>query len=89
MDWRDSKASMPTSTTWKQGSKAARVQRMSAVLNDGPSPSVAMVQAESDACYRMPAKAFRDEIDRRGRFYELLTRYAHALAWRGHAVHHL
>jgi CRP-like cAMP-binding protein len=52
---------------------------MSAVMNDGPSPSATMVQAESDTCYRMPAKAFRDEMDRHGRFHELMTRYAHAL----------
>jgi CRP-like cAMP-binding protein len=52
---------------------------ISAILNHGPSPSVAMVQAESDACYRMPVEAFRAEMDRRGAFYDLLTRYAHAL----------
>ena len=52
---------------------------MSAIMGDGASPSATMVQAECDACYRMPVKAFRAEMDRRGRFYELLTRYALAL----------
>lgn len=52
---------------------------MSAVLNGDPSPSAAMVQAEADTCYRMPADAFRSEMDRRGPFHDLLTRYAQAL----------
>ena len=43
------------------------------------SPSASMVQAEMDVCYRMTADAFRREMDRRGAFYELLTRYAQAL----------
>jgi CRP-like cAMP-binding protein len=50
-----------------------------AVLNDGPSPSISMVQAESNVCYTMPVQAFRDEMDRRGAFYGLMTRYTHAL----------
>ena len=52
---------------------------MSAVLNGDPSPSAATVQGEMDTCYRMPADAFREEMDRRDAFYELLTRYAQAL----------
>jgi CRP-like cAMP-binding protein len=51
----------------------------SAVLNDGPSPSAAMVQAEMRTCYRMSVQAFRDEMNRSGRFSRLMTRYAHAL----------
>lgn len=35
-----------------------------------------MVQAASGTCYRMSAAAFRREMDRRGAFYELLTRWA-------------
>jgi CRP-like cAMP-binding protein len=51
----------------------------SAVLNGAPSPSAAMVQAETDTCYRMPADVFREEIDRRNSFHDLMTRYAQAL----------
>ena len=52
---------------------------MSAALNRDPSPSATMVQAETDTCYTMSAAAFRKEMDRRGAFYELLTRYGQAL----------
>jgi CRP-like cAMP-binding protein len=52
---------------------------MSAVLNGDPSPAASMVQAETDECYTMSGKAFRQEMDRRGAFYELLTRYGQAL----------
>jgi CRP-like cAMP-binding protein len=52
---------------------------MSAALNRDPSPSASMVQAETDICYTMSAQAFRQEMDRRGAFYELLTRYGQAL----------
>jgi CRP-like cAMP-binding protein len=52
---------------------------MSAALNRDPSPSAAMVQAEIDTCYTMSAAAFRREMDRRGAFYDLLTRYGQAL----------
>jgi CRP-like cAMP-binding protein len=38
-----------------------------------------MVQAEIDTCYTMSAQAFRKEMDRRGAFYDLLTRYGQAL----------
>ena len=41
-------------------------------------PSAAMVQAESEICYRLPAAVFRSELDRGGRFAELVTRYTHA-----------
>jgi CRP-like cAMP-binding protein len=36
------------------------------------------VQGEADICYRMPAEAFRKEMDRHGAFYELLLDYAQA-----------
>jgi CRP-like cAMP-binding protein len=49
---------------------------MSGALNGDPSPSVTMVQAETDTCYRMSAAAFRAEMDRHDDFYTLLTRYA-------------
>jgi CRP-like cAMP-binding protein len=52
---------------------------MFAALNRDPSPSAAMVQAESDTCYTMSADAFRQEMDRHGAFYDLLTRYGQAL----------
>jgi len=43
-----------------------------------PAPSVSMVQAATDICYRLPAARFREEMDRRGAFHALLTRYMHA-----------
>jgi CRP-like cAMP-binding protein len=52
---------------------------MSTVLNGDLSPSASMVQAETDICYRMSSDAFRDEMERRGPFYTLLTRYGQAL----------
>jgi len=52
---------------------------MSAALNREPSPAATMVQAETDMCYTMSSKAFRQEMDRRGAFYDLLTRYGQAL----------
>ena len=52
---------------------------VSAVLNGDPSPSAAMIQAETDTCYRMPADVFREEIDRRNSFHHLMTRYSQAL----------
>ncbi len=53
---------------------------LSAMLNGNhPSPSLAMVQGETDVCYRMPVDVFRSEMERRGAFYEVLTRYAQAL----------
>lgn len=52
---------------------------VSAILDHGPVPSISMVQAASDHCYRMPADAFRRELDRRGSFYDVATRYANAL----------
>jgi CRP-like cAMP-binding protein len=50
-----------------------------ATLNGDPSPTVAMVQAETDTCYKMSAVTFRGEMDRREAFYDLLTRYSQAL----------
>jgi CRP-like cAMP-binding protein len=53
---------------------------LSAMMNGhSPSPSLAMVQGETDTCYRMPVDAFRSEMERHGAFHELLTRYAQAL----------
>lgn len=43
------------------------------------SPSAVMVQGETDVCYRMTARSFRREMDRRGAFYDSITRYAQAL----------
>jgi CRP-like cAMP-binding protein len=50
-----------------------------AVLDGNPGPSAAMVQGATDKCYRMTVREFRREMDRRGPFCKLLTRYAHAL----------
>jgi CRP-like cAMP-binding protein len=41
-------------------------------------PSVSMVQAATDVCYRLRVAPFREEMDRRGAFHELVTRYTHA-----------
>ena len=49
------------------------------IFEGSSSPSLAMVQAVCDECYRMPAAAFRVEMNRRGAFHELLTRYGQAL----------
>jgi CRP-like cAMP-binding protein len=52
---------------------------MAGALSRDPSPCATMVQAETDTCYTMSAEAFRREMDRRGPFYDLLTRYGQAL----------
>jgi CRP-like cAMP-binding protein len=52
---------------------------VSAMLNNTPSASAAMVQGETDICYRMKVDAFRREIDRHGAFRELMSHYAQAL----------
>ena len=41
-------------------------------------PSAAMVQAESELCYRLPADVFRSELERGGRFSKLVARYTQA-----------
>jgi len=51
---------------------------VSVVLDGQPVPAAAMVQGATDVCYRMPAAAFRLEMDRRGPFYKLMTRYSQA-----------
>jgi CRP-like cAMP-binding protein len=47
--------------------------------NDGQrrAPSLSMVQAATDVCYRLHARPYREEMDRRSAFYELMTRYMH------------
>jgi CRP-like cAMP-binding protein len=52
---------------------------VSAVLDGTLSTSAAMVQGETDTCYRMNVDAFRQEVNRHGAFHELMTHYAHAL----------
>jgi CRP-like cAMP-binding protein len=53
---------------------------LSAVVNgSAPDPSLTMVQAATDVCYRMSTEAFDAEMDRRGEFKTLLGRYAQAL----------
>ena len=47
-------------------------------LDGATAEAAAIVQGETDLCYRMTADDFRREMDRRGPFYDLLTRYAHA-----------
>jgi CRP-like cAMP-binding protein len=52
---------------------------LSAVLGPTPPSSMAMVQGETAACYRMPIEAFRREMERRGPFHDTLMQYAQAL----------
>ena len=52
-----------------------RMLGMSAVLNGDTSPAATMVQ--TDVCYTMSAEAFRQEMERRGAFGELLPRPCH------------
>ena len=52
---------------------------VSAVLDGTPVTSAAMVQGETDTCYRMKVDAFRREIERRGAFHELTAHFAQAL----------
>jgi CRP-like cAMP-binding protein len=49
-----------------------------AAMDDATAESGTLVQGEAEICYRMNAKAFRREMDRRGVFHELVTRYLHA-----------
>src|SRR5207247_6051968 len=68
---------------------------VSAILGDAPNPSVTMVQAAIDPLFRMTANAYRTEMERRGAFYDLLTRYSQAMvgfvmqSTACNAVHHL
>jgi CRP-like cAMP-binding protein len=50
-----------------------------AALDGHAPPSATMVQAETDTCYRMTVEAFRTEMNRRGAFYDLVTRFSQAL----------
>jgi CRP-like cAMP-binding protein len=52
---------------------------VSAVLDGSPVTSTAMVQGETDTCYRLAVDAFRREINRRDAFHELMAHYAQAL----------
>jgi CRP-like cAMP-binding protein len=51
---------------------------VTAALDDIPPAFASMVQGETDICYRMTAQAFRREMDGRGAFYEVLTRFSNA-----------
>ena len=46
---------------------------------DGTPASAAMVQGETQTCYRMKVEAFREEVNRHEAFERLMTRYAQAL----------
>jgi CRP-like cAMP-binding protein len=52
---------------------------VAAMVSGDLASSLTMVQGESDTCYTMTASAFRDEMDRRGAFYVLVTRFGQAL----------
>ena len=44
-----------------------------------PTTSASMVQGEAGPCYRMTTEAFRREMDRKGAFHQVVTRYSQAL----------
>ena len=50
-----------------------------AALTGEPSHAETFVQGEAPVCWRMPAEAFRREMDRKGAFSYIVTRYHHAL----------
>lgn len=52
---------------------------VAAAFDGHPAPSLTMVQGETDLCYRMTTKALRQEMDRQGALYELLTHFSQAL----------
>jgi CRP-like cAMP-binding protein len=52
---------------------------VSALWGGAPTTSATMVQGETDTCYRMAADAFRQEVQRRGRFAELIASFSQAL----------
>ena len=52
---------------------------VSAILDGAPVTSAAMVQGETDTCYRMKVEAFRREVEQRGAFHELMAHFAQAL----------
>jgi CRP-like cAMP-binding protein len=53
---------------------------VSAVVNGDPGPSAAMVQGETDICYRMPADVFREEMNRGNSFHDLMSRFSQAMS---------
>src|ERR1051325_491141 len=50
-----------------------------AALDNMPSMHATMVQAEIDPCFRMSVSAYQAETNRRGAFYELVSRFTQAL----------
>jgi len=52
---------------------------VSAAVAGSAVTSTAMVQGESETCYRMTVDAFRREINRRDAFHELMAHFAQAL----------
>jgi CRP-like cAMP-binding protein len=50
-----------------------------AMADGNPPVSAAMVQGGAPFCYRMTTEAFRDEMNRRGDFCDVVTRYSNAL----------
>jgi CRP-like cAMP-binding protein len=52
---------------------------VSAVNTGYREPSLTMVQMETESAFLMTAAAFRREMDRRGPFFDLVTRFAQAL----------
>ena len=51
---------------------------LAALHENGASPSGAIVQARTNTCYRMSAVAFRNEMNRREGFHDVISRFAQA-----------
>jgi CRP-like cAMP-binding protein len=52
---------------------------VSAAIPGYREPALTMVQMETDHCVRMPATEFRREMDRRGAFFDVVTRFTQGL----------
>ena len=52
---------------------------INAMLDGNAMPSTSMVQGDADTCYRLKADVFRQEMNRRGMFSELVMHYGQAL----------
>ena len=65
---------MSTATVGREG-----VVGLAATVVESPASIAAMAQSDIDVCYRMKACAFRREMDRRGEFHAVITRYSQAL----------
>src|SRR5205823_8047295 len=52
---------------------------LSATVCENPASTAAMAQTDIDVCYRMPADAFRKEMESCGAFNTVIMRYSQAM----------